>query len=133
MGQITVLEEYLNQLVPNLLVNFPKEIKYNDDNEDHYQADFKEYKGQLNSLYDIDGVFEIIPYHIDDPFLLSLTVDLNMKANNRTLTKKFYLSGVKINKCPSIKIKGIKSIISRVNKSFFLCLIMVSKLIENFL
>jgi hypothetical protein len=35
------------------------------------QDDFREYKGQLNSLDDIDGVFGIIPHHIDEPFFLN--------------------------------------------------------------
>lgn len=51
--------------------------------------------------------FLIIPHHIDDLFVLSLTVDVNIKGNNKTLTKKFYWSGVKINKCPSIRIGHI--------------------------
>lgn len=57
MGQAQFLKEYINPLIPNLQVNFPKEIKLQDDNEKMSQDDFREYKGQLNSLDDIDGFF----------------------------------------------------------------------------
>jgi hypothetical protein len=96
---------------PRALKNKKKELS---NNYAHFEK-FLEFKDDLITHWDIDGICGLIPEKMKNPFKSNLSIAIHLNKSQRVYTKNFYIGEKSVRNIPSVKIGYLKTHLGNIS------------------